>query len=353
MAGTKPIEFVECDDAAQWDACAERFGATVFHRLPWLRAIAGLHRADLKAYLIHTGGELAGLFPVLLYRYGPLRIAASPPPRSLAPYLGPVCAESILPDVLERLRASMRHEGVSYAELRFPTLVGGSLPPGFHAEARARQILDLAAGDEALWHNALTSPCRRAVRKAMASNATVVEGSLLEQLDAYYEMAQAVYAKSRRPPALGREGYRALGELARHGNFVKIFFVRHAGRTIAGGIFPFDARTVYYLDGVSTAASHPYRPNNLLHWEVIRWACAAGLQRYDMIGANVGGIGRFKRSFGAADVPYTYAYGSRNPVIGAARRAYARLAPALRTGLYTLAKLPRARPSTGPQADDE
>lgn len=334
MAGTTPIEFVDCDDAAQWEACAERFGATVFHGLPWLRALAGLHRAELKTRLIRAAGEPAGLFPVLLYRYGPFRIAASPPPRSVSPYLGPVCADSLLPEVLHRFREWMDRERVSYAEVRLPAQVAESLPAGFRAETRARHVLDLAAGEEALWRTSLTSSCRRAVRKAMASGATVVEDDLLDALDGYYEMARAVYAKASRLPPLGREAYRALGELARRRDSVKVLFVRQGGRTIAGGIFPFDGRTVYYLDGASTPSGHPYRPNNLLHWEVIRWACAAGLRRYDMIGADVAGIGRFKRSFGAVEAPYTYAYGSRNPLVAAARGLYAQLAPVLRNLRY-------------------
>ena len=150
-------------------------------------------------------------------------------------------------------------------------------------------------------------------------------GSIFER---YYEMAVHVFAKSHRAPPLSRADYAALADIARRGGPVRVFLARHQDRVIAGGIFPFDAQAVYYLDGVSDPEGQEVRPNNLLHWEVIRWACAQGLRRYDMVGAGIESVARFKRGFGPVEVPYTYAFRSRDFMTSAARSTYAFLAPA-------------------------
>lgn len=121
-------------------------------------------------------------------------------------------------------------------------------------------------------------------------------------------------------------------------SLAKVFVARHEGRVLAAGIFPFDSRTVYYLDGVSYSDAQTLRPNNLLHWEVIRWASVAGLEHYDMVGAGVAGVARFKRTFGPREVPYTYCYRSLRFWASLARRAYALLAPAGRAIRYVAQK---------------
>jgi lipid II:glycine glycyltransferase (peptidoglycan interpeptide bridge formation enzyme) len=215
-------------------------------------------------------------------------------------------------------------------EIRFPQKIdmASAMPKGFQSEPRATYMLDLSPGPEQLWSGALSSSCRRAVRKATSAGVTIEEGDLGAHLDRYYAMAVGVFAKSHRPPSLDKDDYAALAAIARDGGPVKVWFASLKGRVIAAGIFPYDEHSVYYLDGVSDPDGQEVRPNNLLHWEVIRWACAHGLSRYDMVGAGIESIARFKRGFGSVEVPYTYAFRSLDLVTSAARSTYAFLAPA-------------------------
>ena len=340
------LELVPCVQMGDWDQLvAAHPRATVFHRSDWLALIARLARAQLHPFLIRRDAAVVGLFPVFIFRRGPFRIAASPPAQVATPYLGPLVDDSMLGDALEAFARAARRLKASYLELRCDR----EIPPAVLAQAslqhetRATFLLDVSAGPEVLWRSNLTSACRRAVRKAQAAGLVVEETPLSDVLDRYFELAAGVFAKWNRPPPLSRADYAAIGAAAIGGEYIKVFVARRKGTVVAAGIFPFANGTVYYLDGVSDPAGQDARPNNLLHWEVIRWASAAGLTRYDMVGAGIAGVARFKQSFGPAEVPYSYAFRSLSWLAGIARDAYARLAPAARAAQYTLS---RRRPST-------
>lgn len=168
------------------------------------------------------------------------------------------------------------------------------------------------------------------------------EVRLQDIVDTYVEMSAQVFAKHHRPPPLGREAFAKIAEVLEGSPLAKVFAARHQGRLLAAGIFPFDRRCIYYLDGASSPEGLALRPNNLLHWEVIRWAVAAGIARYDMVGAGIASVARFKRTFGAGGVPYTYCYRPLAPWVGLARRVYALLAPAGRGVRYFFQPRPRS-----------
>lgn len=336
-----PVTFVPCESAEEWDALvAKQPHGTVFHRMVWLRMVAERRTAQLQALVVHQGEEAVGVFPLFVRRRGLFRIAMSPPPQAATPYLGPLVPAQLIAPVVAALRQRLRTQRISYFEIRFqpePDAAGRSTP-GFEMEKRATFLLDLRPGPDQLWAKSLSSSCRRAIRKATNSGVQIVEGDLEENLDRYFDMAKQVYAKSNRPPSLDRNDYAALAALARSGGGVKVLFAYHEGRLVSGGIFPYDERTIYYLDGASDLTGQDVRPNNLLHWEVIRWACEQGLSSYDMVGAGIESIARFKRGFGPAEIPYMYAYCSLDRVTGAARSIYGRLAPAVRSVQHTVQK---------------
>ncbi len=347
------IRLLPCEES-EWDTLLAAFpDASVFHRLAWLQLVATQRRAELKLLRILDGERPAGLLPLFLFRKGVFKIAASPPPQAGTPYLGPMVAPALLPSVMREVVRHLRAQKVSYIEIRFAKEVetGALAEAGFETEQRATFLLDMRPGEEALWRDSLSSSCRRAVRKGQNSGVTIVEGDLLANLDRYWEMAQQVFAKSNRPPWLSKDDYRAIGELAAKGGPVKVFFAYLDDKLISGGIFPYDSRGIYYLDGASDSATQDARPNNLLHWEVIRWACSQGIATYDMVGAGIESVARFKRTFGPTEVPYTYAHRSIGPVTRLARGAYARLAPAGRAMQHAAQRWTgRGGPSAGAAA---
>ena len=71
-------------------------------------------------------------------------------------------------------------------------------------------------------------------------------------------------------------------------------------------VFGFGAR-VWYMYGASLGSHRNLMPNNLLHWEIIRWAKSSGFREYDLWGIPsnpnpshpLWGVYRFKKGFNA------------------------------------------------------
>jgi len=336
------VELVACTDKHEWERHVMRFPkATVFHRLDWLNLVATISRSRLVTYLIAHHGETIGALPVFVFRRGLFRMVASPPPQSAAPVLGPLVEDALLGDVMNGFVREAKRLGASYCELRFE----GDCPAAvlqtgrFEREPRSTFVLELTAGPETLWEKSFSAACRRAIRKAQAFQLTVEEGDLRACVDRYHALAAGVYAKHDRLPPLSRADYLAMADVAERSGMVKVLTVRAGREVIAAGIFPFGNGTVYYLDGVSDPAAHNMRPNNLLHWHLIRWACQEGLRRYDMVGAGIPGVARFKQGFGPIEVPYTYCFRTLGSVAALARASYAVLAPGARKLQHRLARL--------------
>lgn len=328
------IDVVDCREPREWeDLVAAQPRATVFHRLDWLELIAAVSRSELRLLRLERGGRVVGAAPLFLFRRGPFRLAASPPPQAAAPYLGPLVDGALEIEALEALARHGRSLGAGYVEVRLDRAVaaGELAAAGFESEARATYVLDLAPGPEAVWKERMQSGCRRAVRKAESSGVVVEQVLLASFLDRYCEMAASVFARWDRDPPLARADYERIARLQEKGECVQVFAAWHDDRIVAAGVFPFGNGRVYYLDGVSDPEGQAVRPNNLLHWEVIRWAAAAGLEGYDMVGAGIAGVARFKETFGPERVPTTYAFRTLNPLTRLARAAYAHLAPLARS----------------------
>lgn len=336
------LTLVRCAEGREWDrVAAEQPRATVFHCRDWLELIAAVSGAELSLYRVERAGGVVGAAALYLFRRGPFRVAASPPPQAAAPYLGPLVEDALAPAAVEAMSAEARRLGAAYFEVRLDhRLAEGALAAsGFEVESRSTYVLDLSPGEDALWNKSLNSGCRRAVRKAQSSQVTVEEVELDSFLERYHEMAASVFAKWNRKPPLSLDDYRRIARVQRDGERVKVFAARLEGQIVAAGIFPYGNGAVYYLDGVSDPAGQAARPNNLMHWEVIQWACREGLRRYDMVGAGIEGVARFKETFGPALEPYSYAFRTLSPMAKWARVAYARLAPAARGLQYQLGKL--------------
>lgn len=309
---------------ARWDEAVSRSRGSAFHSSRWLQAVASVAQAELLPATIERDGATVGLVPLFLFRRGPFRIMASPPPLAATPYLGPVCPPELLPEVLRAVREFAESYGAAYLELR----MADDLPPacwqsaGFEREARATHVLDLQPGLDTLWQKCLDPACRRAIRKAEREGVTIEEVALDAVADRYYAMAEMVFARHDRPPPLSQQDYLRIAGAIQQGATVRVLAAVWRGEIVAAGIFPFDSETVYYLDGVSDRDAQAVRPNNLLHWEVIRWAVAQGLRRYDMVGAGVPGVARFKQTFGAQERPYTYIFAYLSPLSRLARSVY-------------------------------
>jgi CelD/BcsL family acetyltransferase involved in cellulose biosynthesis len=89
---------------------------------------------------------------------------------------------------------------------------------------------------------------------------------------------------------------------------------------IAGAVFLSWSETTVYKYGASETAYLNLRPNNLLMWKAIEWACTNGCTRFDFgrTDADNEGLRAFKSGWGATETPLVYTVvGGRTQRFGA------------------------------------
>jgi hypothetical protein len=183
------------------------------------------------------------------------------------------------------------------------TLLDSFPSHGFHfREMQGVVMLDLAKGPDALFRE-FTADKRRNIRFSIKHGVEVHQATTREDLRAFYD----VYLAWRGTPRKEIKG--AVISLA---TFERAFaltdnrlllLARHLGKVIATNAFRFCTGGLF-----ESAANHScpefihLKPNELLQWRGIEWACRHNLQRH-----SLGGMHPFLKGFGRTLAPiYRY-----------------------------------------------
>ena len=168
--------------------------------------------------------------------------------------------------------------------------------------------VDLSQSDEELWRG-FTKENRKKIVRAEANGLRVKEANRPADVQLFAELYRLNMQRLQaRDWYLFPESW--LSNLhARFSEHLTLFFVYEADRVIAGG-------SVFHMNGLvgnflSATAEDPgeFASNNLLFYEIIRWAKRCGYRWYNMGGGyrNNDGVMRFKLNFSQhTDDFYTY-----------------------------------------------
>jgi hypothetical protein len=165
-------------------------------------------------------------------------------------------------------------------------------------QADAVVVLDLTRGPEALLKD-FSANRRINVKKAIRAGVEVVQTSDEDDFARYYEIHRG-WCQHKGVKVQPFEQVLALLRLTDNR---RLFLARVDGRPIAGIVVRFVpgglveyAACGWYKDALEL------RPNDLLHWRAIEWACASGYRAYSLAGSHL-----FLRKFGG-EVKPTYRY---------------------------------------------
>jgi hypothetical protein len=188
---------------------------------------------------------------------------------------------------------------------------------GFTVHEGVTHVCPLANDEETAWSQ-LKSTCRNRIRSA-EKNGLVVEMTHDPSIvDHYYAQLREVYAKQGMIVPFSKDRPRSLFEHLLPADRIFPVWVKHQDTVVATGLFPHDARSVYFWGAASWLRYQHLCPNELLHWAVIRLAISRGIPLYNMCG----GTSQFKDKFGGSDVPYNHYTWSSLPLLDKARQIY-------------------------------
>ena len=145
-------------------------------------------------------------------------------------------------------------------------------------------VLDLGPGAKAIF-NTLTK-CRRNIRTAIRNGIEVTEATTEEDVEAYWRLYLSWKQTDRKKIHHNRE-YAMLAAVQQMRNNHRRFLARYKGEVIAAtGVRFYPGGLVEYANNCSRDEYLPLRPNDLLMWRVIEWACEQGFPRLSMGGAH-------------------------------------------------------------------
>jgi hypothetical protein len=87
---------------------------------------------------------------------------------------------------------------------------------------------------------------------------------------------------------------------------MKIFWALHKGKPISGLLGFSCGKRVSIINIVSDETFWEIRPNDLIHWEYIKWAHAAGFQFFDFGSIRYEGQLRYKKKWGCTITDHAY-----------------------------------------------
>ena len=174
---------------------------------------------------------------------------------------------------------------------------------GFHAREYGGEqgtiLLDLTKGADELFKD-FSQTRRNELRKAIKQNQVQIsEVETLEELAELYKIHRDWNERKGNQPDTFADF-----ELAwRQKDYRKIFIAKHDGKIIAGSYYRFcPGGVVEYAANNSLPEYQKLKPNDLLGWHSIQWACQEGFPLYSMGGSHL-----FLRRFGGETVT-TYRY---------------------------------------------
>jgi hypothetical protein len=160
-------------------------------------------------------------------------------------------------------------------------------------------MIDLAAGVDAIFKN-FSQTRRNELRKAERLGVvTVKEPDTPEELSELY----SIHCDWNRRKGGQADSFEKMQAAASLRDSRRIFIAKAEGRVIAGSFYRFyPGGVVEYAANFSLPGSQRLRPNDLIGWHAIQWACRDGFSHFSMGGSHL-----FLRRFGG-EVMTTWRY---------------------------------------------
>ncbi|MGY1624202.1 lipid II:glycine glycyltransferase FemX [Geodermatophilus sp. SYSU D00965] len=201
-----------------------------------------------------------------------------------------------------------RRLALPFSDRADPHLPDAAAWPAVSADALAGDLpftlrcLDtsVAAGDprlttvaEAAWHltpldrpledllQAFRSQTRRNIGTAERAGVEVVLRADEEAVAEYHRLHVGLRKRKYRLLAQPLDFFERIWEVFAPQDGIRTALALVDGRPIAGAVYLVWQDTVYYKFGASEAEFLPLRPNDALHWSLIRWAHERGLKALD------------------------------------------------------------------------
>ncbi len=143
-------------------------------------------------------------------------------------------------------------------------------------------VVNIEGGAEKLW-TSIHHNKRRNIKRALEQGVEVIESHNKEDLSTFYSLLETTVKRENFVP-YPRTLFNAIWN-DYDPKLSRVFLAKWNGKSISGVFVVVHEKTAYALNAGSLLEGRELRPNDVLHWKVMEWACSRGYARY-----NLGGV---------------------------------------------------------------
>ncbi len=295
------IKRIDNISSEEWDAMVKKSKhGTIFHTDSWLKILyRNFDCKPIKLMAVNRGRDIIGIFPIYKFKKHFFKIRKSPFPDVETPYGGPLALNG---EVINLFMEEIKKTKGSHYFIFSPTYNFNKDFKNYKKEKLKTFILDLTPNLDDLWKN-LDKKARNEVRKAKKNNVTIFETKESKFINDYYQMLYSTFKRTN-ANILPKKFYLDIFETFKEKNQVKLVFAKYKNKLISGAMFLIFKGRINYWTGASLKEFLSLNPNNLIQWYIIKWAKENNLKEYDLQGANIPRIAKFKSGWGGKLVEY-------------------------------------------------
>lgn len=298
---------LELVDIQQTKKLVAGLNLDLFQELFWWELIEKGFDKKCKVALITKHNENMAVLPLFFHKIGPFLRVGSPLRGTFTPYIDFIwLAEDIEIDqkikYVKLIAQYLIKDGISWIELSFSSasidIYMGLAELNFKDSLSNTLILNTDKTEKDLWIG-MQGRARNLVRKAEKSDLTVnYLNPNNKNVDIFYSLLKDTFAKNKMKPPHSKYFYKLLIDKLITTNNLLFLSVEKDAKIVAMGIFLFNSIQIHFISGTSSATGNKFGANNLMHWEVIKFASSKNINKYDFGGLGIKSIDKFKQSFG-------------------------------------------------------
>tara|TARA_A100001015_G_C15043708_1_gene741763 strand:+ start:1841 stop:2842 length:1002 start_codon:yes stop_codon:yes gene_type:complete len=272
----------------------------------WVQSIQSTFGSKLYGIFTYDSEDnIVAIFTFYILKKRLFTIYGAPIPGSFIPYQDPIIfSPEYKPQknniVVLQIRKILEQFNCSYFEFRSASndlinhlakqIIG-------KVEFPSTYIIDLM--DEELNWKMMKDKTRNMVKKAIKNDVKpIVTVPSDKNIDIFYDLLTQTFKRSGKKPLHSKKFIKTLINNLYNDDKLLFLSIQKENQIHSMGLFAHDKNTIHFISGASNISSFKYGSNNLMQWEVIKYAISKKIKKYDMGGRGINSIDKFKEGFG-------------------------------------------------------
>jgi hypothetical protein len=267
----------------------------------WHKVLRRAFKIQIKYLGVFSDSGLEAALPIMSMKKFIFNLSGCPLRGTHTDVAGIIKNSEKAHEILQAVRLWARGNGVDWLEMALPIDLGNSslkltnLSSDYKIEEDRTILLDLKRSEDSVWTK-MQGRARNEIRKAAKYEITI-DALNADFNNSHMDMVRKTFERQKRSPSFSVEFLNSIYDELYNDDYLHLGAFHH-NKLVATGLFTIDARRMFFVSGASTPEGRKTGANSLLQWKAIETALGRKVYEYDMGGAGIDRIDKFKLSFG-------------------------------------------------------